>query len=171
VVGQESRNRARIASQAMLEGKDVLFVNTDYQVEQVGSFSVVVGGHTTVITRDRAEKTSALDSQNGQTSATGDQSQQANDTVKVDQLASEQKRLETERRDLKTEKNSSNPDDAAQAKTRISEIDQRLREINLELRKLGVTASANGLSPAAAFAANGFSAALDAVGQLLDLIG
>ena len=171
VVGQESRNRARLASEAMMEGKDVLFVNTEYQVEQVGSFSVVVGGHTTVVTRNRAEKASALESGSGQAQGQDGQTQQASDPVKAQQLTSEQKRLESERRDLKAEKNSSDPDTVAEAKTRISEIDQRLREIKIELRKLGVGSSANALSPAAAFAANGFTAALDAVGQLLDLIG
>ncbi|MBI5093364.1 MAG: hypothetical protein HZB26_13110 [Candidatus Hydrogenedentes bacterium] len=174
VVAQETRNRTRLASQAMLEGKDVLLVKTDYKVDRVGSFNVVVGGHTTVVTRERPQKASALDAtgaQQDQATANGAQSRQVSDPQKAALLTAEQKRLETERRDLKAEKNSANPDEAAQAKARISEIDQRLREIKIELRKLGVTNTANGLSPGAAFAANGLSAALDATAQLLDLIG
>jgi outer membrane murein-binding lipoprotein Lpp len=174
VVAQESRNRARLASEAMLEGHDVLLVKTDYQVARVGSFDVVVGGHTTVVSRERPDKinsANAANRQRGQSSTKGAQSQQISDPQKVAQLTAEQQRLERERSDLKASKTSGDSYEASRAKARLVAIDQRLSEIGTKLRKLGVNNTASNLSPAMPFAASGFSAALDATGQLLDLIG
>lgn len=174
VVAQESRNRARLASQAMLEGRDILLVKTDYQVARVGSFDVVVGGHTTVVSRERPDKANsatAANRQQGQSSTNSAQSQQVIDPQKVAQLTAEQRQLEQERSDLKASETGGASDDAFLTKARLVAIDQRLSEIGTELRKLGVNNTASNLSPAMAFATRGFSAALDATGQLLDLIG
>ena len=180
VVGQESRNRTRLASEAMLQGKDVLYVGTNYDVERVGSYTVVVGGHTTVITRDHPQQASALDGQSAtkkQATPNAAQGGQRQDAQKVSQLRGEQRSLERERADLETKANSADAYEASRAKTRLTAITLRLREIKTELGKLTtpggmVAGTAGGNGPAAlAFGANGLNAALDAAGQLLNLIG
>lgn len=183
VVGQESRNRARLASEAMLQGRDVVYVGTTYDVKRVGSFTVVVGGHTKVVTRSRAPQPNPLQGQqatsgqaNGANGANGPNSAKAQPQTaqKVDQLYAEQRSLEREKAHLETQAKSADAYEASQAKMRLTAIELRLKEIKTELSQLtgpGATGANANQNPAAAFAANGLNAALNASGQLLNLIG
>ena len=167
VVAQESHNRARLQANAQLQGQDVLLVKTDYKVARVGSFNVVVGGHTTVVSRARSDESSG----SGVLSPPADAAtaEQPGASRKVLQLTLEEQRLETERRELDATPAERDPVEVARATSRRAAIEQRLREIASELRDLGVMPGAGGLSPAAAFAASGLAAQLDVTGRLLDL--
>lgn len=167
VVAQESHNRARLKSEALLRGDDVLLVKTDYKVARAGSFNVVVGGLTTVVTRGRPDDAGT---QQGRFPQVGGHARPDSDPLQVAQLNAEQESLERERSDLTNGETDQAAYEVSGNKARVIAIDRRLGEIRAELRKLGVSTAAGNLSPATAFAVNGFFAALDATGKLLDVI-
>lgn len=160
VVAQESHNRARLKSQALLRGDQVVLLKTDYKVQRVGSFNVVVGGLTTIVTRERS----------GDTGAQSSPPAPRGNSQQIAQLTAELARLERERSSLEKSESGKEAYQISSEKARAVVIDQRLAEIRAELRKLGVNTAAGNLSPAAAFAAHGFAATLDSTGQLLDLL-
>jgi len=135
VVRQESRNRARLRSDAQLAGRQVLLVKTDYKVRRVGSFLVPVGGLTTVVSRERperatpAENLAATHARTGQ-SEQGESPNRREAAREMAALRAEQGRLKDERRALEQAQTSDTPAyEAARTAARSVEIQRRLQEI------------------------------------------
>ncbi len=187
VVGQESRNRARLRSEALLEGRQVLLVKTDYKVRRAGSFIVPIGGHTTVVTRARpeeaepasplqqvppgAEQTARPTGPVQQVPPGAERAEaEGADVQKTAELRAEQQRLEREQRETERVAEQSATYEKAQAEQRLDEIDWQLRQIERELRELGLTTRALAGGHAGAFAAHAFGATLDAVGHSFDVL-
>jgi hypothetical protein len=186
VVGQESRNRARLESEALREGRQVLLVKTDYKVRQEGSFSVVVGGLTTVVTRNRPERSTALEQGSqlevaqpaaepearpgGQPAAATEESEQS-----IRELQAEEGRLEEEIQRLERDARTGSGYVAAQAEQGMTRAENRLREIEEELRTLRAGAGnptqggGTGLARVGQ-AAQGLNVAVEAAGQLVDFL-
>ena len=166
VTGQESRNRARLKAEALREGRQVVYVGTKYKVLKRGSFLTVVGGTTTVVTRQRAEP-DAEEKILGQ--AAGDEVQ-----LEVARLRSEKRRLEAERQTLERAVETANDAAALRDTQHLTEIERRLGEIRAALEELGFSEGISAGAPASpaglAFAANAFNAAFEPTGQLLDLL-
>ena len=170
VVGQESRNRARLRSEAMKEGRQVVLLKTEYKVRRVGSYTVPVGGLTTVVTRERPEAAQPLSPLQRPAPATEQTKGETPETQEITQLHAEQRQLETEKRRLERGPEQGAAYQAARAEQRIDEIDRRLEQIEDELRQLGVATASIAGNPGLAIAANGFAATLDVTGQLLDVL-
>lgn len=161
VVGQESRNRARLRSKALLEGRQILVLKTEYKVRQAGSFLVPVGGLTTIVTRDRPEKQEAAPLENRPAARAGP-SDSAEDAYR---LRAERQRLERELRAIQQQQQTISPYEAEQSRLRTAAIEQRLDEIEADLRQ----AAALGGIPQTPFVLTASAAAAARVGTLLDV--
>ena len=173
VVGQESRNRARLRSEALLEGRQVLLVKTDYKVRRVGSFTVPVGGLTTVITRGRPGRPQPATAVEQSAAAIEEPGEDQAGVRKVIELRAEQQRLETELRELEQETEDTGQAESAgatSARQRAAKVEWRLDQIERELDELGVTSGASACGPNTASAAKAFGASLDVAGQLIDIL-
>jgi len=172
VTGQESRNRARLKAEALREGREVIYLATKYKVRKSGSFVTAVGGTTTIITKSKPE----AQDQNPVTE-TGAPEQGSEDAVREGgQLRAEQQRLEREQQDLKRQVETASGPEAVREEQRLGEIERRLAVITDRLKELGFESGAldggGGAAPTAgmAMAAGALNAALNAAGQLLDVM-
>lgn len=136
VFTQESRNRTRLQAEALIEGKDVVFVNTEYKLRKNGSFITIVGGTTTVITRekDNPQRTTGNNSQpNLET-----EKFQSNtiDEQELRILEAEEQRLTMEKTILRIKLNTSDGELRRQIEMKLEEIEQKLTEIKNKKRSL-----------------------------------
>ncbi len=125
VFSQEARNRQRLKAEALIEGKEVVFLNTEYKLRKNGSFLTMVGGTTTIVTREN------VDEKNKNEFYSSDEKQKI-DTVK-DKYSLETKirenLLKAEQKILKAKLRTADEDEK-------KIIQKRLKEIEIELKKI-----------------------------------
>ncbi len=124
VFNQEARNRQRLKAEALLEGKEVIFLNTEYKVRKNGSFLTMVGGTTTIVTREKEKNENSLDNTVDNKNIKENEKSQNNNELEIKEniLKAEQKRLKIE---LRT---------ATEEERKI--IEERLKEIEMELKEI-----------------------------------
>lgn len=125
VFSQEARNRQRLKSEALMEGKEVVFLNTEYKLRKNGSFLTMVGGTTTIVTREKTEeKKKDLSNSTSEGQKLNSINEKPNNELKIREnlLKAEQKILKAKLRTADNE----------EKKT----IEKRLKEIERELKKI-----------------------------------
>jgi len=127
VFSQEARNRQRLKAEALMEGKEVVFLNTEYKLRKNGSFLTMVGGTTTIVTREKKdeEKKKILDLANGE--------QKINTNINTDKtdnaLKIKENLLKAERRMLKIKLKNVEGEEKRIIETRLKEIEYELKKI------------------------------------------
>ncbi|MGC8738666.1 MAG: hypothetical protein ACP5UA_08485 [Candidatus Hydrogenedens sp.] len=125
VFSQEARNRQRLKAEALIEGKEVVFLNTEYKLRKNGSFLTMVGGTTTIVTREKKneEKNKNLNLTNEEQKINTNQEKTSNAIkIKENLLKAEQKILKIKLKNAEGEEK------------RV--IEKRLKEIENELKKI-----------------------------------
>jgi len=167
VVGQESRNRARLKAAALQEGQDVLLLKTEYKVRKVGSFLVPVGGLTTIVTRE-APQSQATQPERDEARPQNEAIQPVSDR-RVLELEAEQQRLETAKRRLEREVGEVDEGDVyeqAQAEFRLRAVESQLEEVLKELRQFRVAQGPADVQ----YGVRGLKETLEPAAQLLDIL-
>ncbi len=136
VFAQESRNRTRLQAEALAEGKEVIFVNTEYKVRKNGSFITVVGGTTTVVTREKEKTNSSNVNTPEEYSASNNFKTQNSENIKIYELEMEEQRLTIEKNILRNKLYTSKPPERKKIETKIQEIENRLKDIKTKKQKL-----------------------------------
>lgn len=136
VFAQESRNRTRLQAEALAEGKEVIFVNTEYKVRKNGSFITVVGGTTTVVTREKENTNSSNVNTPVEYSASNNIKIQNSENIKIYELEIEEQRLTMEKNALRNKLYTSKPLERKKIETKIQEIENRLKDIKTKKQKL-----------------------------------
>ncbi len=164
VFSQEARNRQRLKAEAMMEGKDVVFLNTEYKVRKNGSYYTPVGGTTTIVTRDREQKKE--DSLELDKSTDKDKNSTSN-VKQIDQLDIKENSLRMEQKKLKTQLRSADGEEKQKIEKRLQEIENELKKIQqLKEEKEDNSDTANNKN-----ALFGLSESLNnPAGQLIDLL-
>ncbi|HOQ33118.1 MAG TPA: hypothetical protein PLA12_11475 [Candidatus Hydrogenedens sp.] len=127
VFSQEARNRQRLKAEALMEGKEVVFLNTEYKLRKNGSFLTMVGGTTTIVTREKTneEKKKILDLANGE--------QKINTNINTDKIDNalkiKENLLKAERRMLKIKLKNVEGEEKRIIETRLKEIEYELKKI------------------------------------------
>ncbi len=125
VFSQEARNRQRLKAEALMEGKEVIFLNTEYKLRKNGSFLTMVGGTTTIVTRekeiDKKKDSNTSTKEDNKINSLSDKEGNTLD-IKENLLKIERKKLKLK---LKT---------AEENEKKI--IEKRLQEIEIELKKI-----------------------------------
>ncbi|MCX8064802.1 MAG: hypothetical protein N3G21_06475 [Candidatus Hydrogenedentes bacterium] len=134
VFAQESRNRNRLQSEAILEGKDIIFVNTEYKVRKNGSFVTIVGGTTTVVSREK-DNTVSRDIDDSQSPTSNYLQIENGDELRLNILKAEEQRLMVEKSTLKNKLNTSTVEQRKKIEKRIDEIDEKLKIIRNDIIK------------------------------------
>lgn len=125
VFSQEARNRQRLKTEALMEGKEVIFLNTEYKLRKNGSFLTMVGGTTTIITREKTEekkKNGYIPPEEGQNINDIRDKPSSDLRIKENLLKEEQKILKAKLRIAKEDEK--------------KVIEKRLKEIEVELKKI-----------------------------------
>ncbi len=126
VFSQEARNRQRLKAEALMQGKEVVFLNTEYKLRKNGSFLTMVGGTTTIVTRERKEeKKKIIDLPNEeQKTNTTTNTEKTDNALKIKEnlLKAEQRMLKIKLRNVEGEEK------------RV--VEKRLKEIEYELKKI-----------------------------------
>ncbi len=125
VFSQEARNRQRLKAEALMEGKEVIFLNTEYKLSKNGSFLTMVGGTTTIVTREKTDdkkKNEYIPTEEGQKINKIKDKTSSNLKEKENLLKVEQKILKAKLRTVEEDEKKI--------------IEKRLKEIEIELKKI-----------------------------------
>lgn len=167
VFAQEARNRHRLQAEALMEGKEVVFLNTEYKVRKNGSFLTMVGGTTTIITREK-QKTNENPGIN-EVDNTQKRDVPNESDLNSSSVDPEEYRLRAEQAQLKRLLRTANPEQKRKIEARLREIETRLKQIEQKKKR---DTNQNIADPNTAFIISNWSRFLNnPATQLLDLLG
>lgn len=167
VFAQEARNRHRLQAEALMEGKEVVFLNTEYKVRKNGSFLTMVGGTTTIITREKQKSDENL-------AINGVDNTQKRNVLNESDLNSksvdpEEYRLRAEQAKLKRLLRTANSEQKRKIEARLREIEARLKQIEQKKKQ---DLNQRSTDPNTAFIISNWSRIINnPVTQLLDVLG